>query len=73
MRAGSHHLRAKALVLRGTRGGCEHYPTVVLDAVKPGASYFWMPVRHSWGPGFHTGTLLETAWSERSVKTSKRI
>lgn len=29
-------------------GSCKHYPTVVLDAVKPGASYFWMPVRHSW-------------------------
>lgn len=71
MRAGSHHLRGQGpCAARELEGGCEHYPTVVLDAVKPGASYFWMPVRHSWGPGFHTGTLLETAWSERSVKTS---
>lgn len=49
MQAGSHYLRGQGpRAARELEGGCKHYPTVVLDAVKPGASYFWMPIRHSW-------------------------
>ena len=32
----------------GTEGGFKHHLTGVLDAMKPGATYFWLPVRHSW-------------------------
>ena len=48
VQAGSHYLRGQGpRAARELEGGCKHHPTVVLDAVKPGASYFWMPVRHS--------------------------